>query len=115
MLIRARERPEVEAPEDDLVMRALVRSEDNVGLSLTHVRLSGAHRPIWTPRSTRVYYVLEGSARFTLGAAEPVVAKAGDVVIVPRGELYSFEGEIAYLVLNAPAYIEGDDHYEEVE
>ncbi|MCP9485696.1 MAG: hypothetical protein MSC30_07530 [Gaiellaceae bacterium MAG52_C11] len=113
MLIRAGERPEVEAPEDDLVLRAHVRVEDGVGLSLTHVRLSGTHRPLRTTRSARVYYVLEGSAHFTLGAAEPFVAKAGDVVIVPRGELYSLDGELTYLVLNAPAYVEGDDLYEE--
>lgn len=113
MLIRGAERSEVEAPEDDLFMRELVRYGDNAGLSLTHVRLAGTHRPLRTPRSTRVYYVLEGSASFTIGDAEPVVANAGDAVVVPRGERYSLEGELVYLVLNTPAYIEGDDIYEE--
>ncbi|MBA3348056.1 MAG: cupin domain-containing protein [Actinobacteria bacterium] len=113
MLIRAADRPEVDAPEDDLVMRALLRAADDAGLSLTHVRLSGAHRALRTLRSARVYYVLDGSARFSLGDDEPVVASAGDVVVVPRGELYLFEGELTYLVLNAPAYVEGDDLYEE--
>lgn len=113
MLVRAGERPEVEAPEDDLVMRALLRGEDGAGLSLTHVRLSGTHRPLRTRRSARVYYVLEGSARFMLGDAEPVVARTGDVIVVPCGEPYSLEGELAYLVLNAPPYADGDDVYEE--
>ena len=30
----------------------------------------------------------------------------GDVVVVPRGERYSLAGELTYLVLNAPAYVE---------
>lgn len=113
MLIRLGDRPEIAAPDDDLVMRGLLRAEDGAGLSLTHVRLDGAHRPLRTNRSARIYYVLDGSAHFRLGDAEPVLAGAGDVVVVPRGELYSLEGELTYLVLNAPAYEDGDDIYEE--
>ena len=62
MLIPAAEQPEIEAPEDDLTMRALLRAEHGAGLSLTSVRLAG---------------------------------------------------ELTYLVLNAPAYVEGDDVYDE--
>ncbi len=113
MLIRAGERPEVEARDDHLVMRALLRGEDGAGLSLTEVRLSGAHRPLRTLRSPRVYYVVEGSAAFRIGAAPSFVAAPGDVVVVPRGEVYSLEGEFTYLVLNAPPYADGDDLYEE--
>jgi mannose-6-phosphate isomerase-like protein (cupin superfamily) len=113
MLIRLGEQPEVEAPDDDLVMRALVRADHTGDLSVTHVRLQGAHRPLLTERSTRVYYVLEGSATFTVGDAEPFLAQAGDAVVVPRGKLYALEGDLTYLVLNGPAYVEGDDVYEE--
>ncbi len=113
MLVRAGERPEVEAPEDDLVMCALLRGEDGTGLSLTEVRLSGTHRPLRTLRSPRVYYVVDGSASFRIGDAEPVVAGRGDVVVIPRGEVYSLEGELTYLVLNAPPYADGDDVYVE--
>jgi len=113
MLIRSADRPELEAPADDLVMRALVRADDDAGLSLTHVRLSGRHRPLRTLRSTRTYYVLDGTADFVVGDSEPVHASAGDVVVVPRGERYSLAGELDYLVLNTPPYVEGDDVYEE--
>jgi mannose-6-phosphate isomerase-like protein (cupin superfamily) len=112
MLIRGRETPQVAVPEDDLVLRALVRGEDGAGLSITHVRLSGVHRPLRTLRSPRVYYVVEGSAAFRIGNEEPVVAGAGEVVVVPRGEVYSLAGELTYLVLNAPPYVDGDDVYE---
>jgi mannose-6-phosphate isomerase-like protein (cupin superfamily) len=112
MLIPATEQPEVEAPEDDLTMRALVRAEHEAGLSLTQVRLLGVHRPLRAPRSARVYYVVEGSASFTVGD-EQLVAGPGDVVVVPKGERYSLAGELTYLVLNAPAYTDGDDVYDE--
>lgn len=113
MLIRSTDRPELDAPEDDLVMRALLGAADDAGLSLTHVRLSGRHRPLRTLRSVRTYYVLDGSADFVVGDSEPVRAEAGDVVVVPRGERYSLVGELSYLVLNTPPYIEGDDLYDE--
>ena len=113
MLIRAGDRPEVEAPADDVIMRTLVTAEDDAGLSLTHVHLSGRHRPLRTLRSIRSYYVLDGSAEFVVGDAEPVQAGAGDVVVVPRGELYSLAGDLTYLVLNTPPYVEGDDLYDE--
>jgi mannose-6-phosphate isomerase-like protein (cupin superfamily) len=112
MLIPAAEQPEIQAPEEDLTMRALLRAEHEAGLSLTRVRLEGSHRPLHTDRSARVYYVLEGSASFTVGQEE-LVAGPGDVVVVPRGETYSLAGELTYLVLNAPAYREGDDVYDE--
>ncbi len=111
MLIRASQQPEITAPEDDLVMRRLVHAEHDAGVSVTHVRLAGIHRPLRTDRSTRVYYVLEGSARFVVGDRPPVVAHAGDVVVVPRSVRYGFEGELAYLAINAPPFVEGDDVY----
>jgi mannose-6-phosphate isomerase-like protein (cupin superfamily) len=111
MLIRAAEQPTIDAPEDDLTMSTLLRAEHAAGLSITHVRLSGTHRPLRAPRTVRVYYVLEGSASFMVGDEE-LAAGPGDVVVVPRGARYSLAGKLTYLVLNAPAYVEGDDVYE---
>ncbi len=112
MLIPAADQATIEAPDDDLTMSTLLRAEHGAGLSLTRVRLSGAHRPLRAPRTVRVYYVLEGTASFTVGDEE-LVAGPGDVVVVPRGERYSLAGELTYLVLNAPAYVEGDDVYDQ--
>lgn len=113
MLIRARDRRLVDAPEDDLVMCALLGASTTPDVSVTHVRLNGRHRPLRTHRSTRVYYVLEGSAEFGVGDEAPVRAEAGDLVVVPRGERYWLAGDLAYLVINTPAYVEGDDVYDE--
>jgi mannose-6-phosphate isomerase-like protein (cupin superfamily) len=101
--------PEVAAPEDAVVMRALVRGGD---VSVTWVRLEGRHRRLRTDRSTRVYYVLEGAATFVLGDDPPFELGKDDTVVVPRGTPYEFQGEMTYLVLNAPAYVEGDDVYD---
>jgi mannose-6-phosphate isomerase-like protein (cupin superfamily) len=105
--------PEVSAPDDALVMRALVRrAEHGDDVSVTWVRLDGRHRRLHTDRSTRVYYVLEGSASFRLGEEQEVEVVAGDTVVVRRGTSYEFEGAMTYLVINGPAFRDGDDVYD---
>ena len=112
MLLRADDQPLLEAPDDDLVMRPLLRAEHGAGVSITHVRLDGVHRMLRTDRSTRVYYVIEGSATFSVGDDAPILATDGDVVVIPPGARYGFEGSLVYLVVNAPAYVAGDDVYD---
>jgi mannose-6-phosphate isomerase-like protein (cupin superfamily) len=105
---------EVVDPHDRLVMRALVRrAEHGTGVSVTWVHLSGRHRRLRTDRSTRVYYVLDGSSSFVLGDCDSVELHRNDVVVVPRGTPYEFWGEMTYLVINAPAFVDGDDVYGE--
>jgi mannose-6-phosphate isomerase-like protein (cupin superfamily) len=104
--------PEVADPRDAVVMRALVRTaEHGPDVSLTWVRLDGPHRRLRTDRSTRVYYILDGNASFVLGDDPPFETGAGDVVVVPRGVPYAFEGSMTYLVVNGPAFVDGDDSY----
>jgi len=104
--------PEIADPRDAVVMRALVRAaEHGPDVSLTWVRLDGPHRRLRTDRSTRVYYVLDGNASFALGDDPPFETGAGDVVVVPRGVPYAFEGSMTYLVVNGPAFVDGDDIY----
>jgi len=112
MLIRRAQVPEVAEPENALMLRELVRSEETSGdVSVTWVRLSGRHRRLRSVRSTRVYYVLTGSARFAVRDEEPVEAHAGDAVVIPRGAAYEIEGELTYLVVNGPGFVVGDDQY----
>ena len=112
MLIRRSEVPEVVEPENALVLRELVRSEETSGdVSVTWVRLSGRHRRLRSIRSTRIYYVLTGSARFTVGDEQPVEGHAGDAVVIPRGTAYELEGDFTYLVVNGPGFVMGDDEY----
>jgi mannose-6-phosphate isomerase-like protein (cupin superfamily) len=106
--------PELSAPEDALVMRAIVRRpEHGADLSVTRVRLEGRHRRLRTDRSTRVYHVVDGEATFVLGDGDPFAIGAGDTVVVPRGVFYELWGAITYLVINGPAFAEGDDVYED--
>jgi mannose-6-phosphate isomerase-like protein (cupin superfamily) len=110
MRISPRDVAEISAPQDMLVMRALVRGGD---VSVTWVRLDGRHRRLRTDRSTRVYYVLDGSATFVLGDDLPFEIAKDDAVVVPCGVPYEFWGEMTYLVINGPAFVDGDDVYEE--
>jgi mannose-6-phosphate isomerase-like protein (cupin superfamily) len=111
VLIRREDTTEVSAPLDSVVMRRLVTAAHGAETSVTWVRLAGPHRRLRTDRSVRVYYVIEGSADFVLGEEPAVEARAGDVVVVPRGVPYEFEGHMTYLVINAPAFVDGDDVY----
>jgi L-gulonate 3-dehydrogenase len=111
-IVRHDEAAEIAVAEDALAMRQLVTAAHEAGMSVTWVELAGRHRRLRTERSTRVYYVLRGSATFVLGDGPRLEAKEGDAVVVPRGTSYEFEGEMTYLVLNAPAFVEGDDIYE---
>src|SRR5262249_22257871 len=112
MLIRRAQVPEVAEPENALMLRELVGSEATSGdVSATWVRLSGRHRRLRSVRSTRIYYVLTGSARFAVGDEESVEAHAGDAVVIPRGAAYEIEGNLTYLVVNGPGFVVGDDQY----
>lgn len=112
MRIRPDEVPEVSEPENHLTARPLVSAAAHgPDISVTWVRLRGRHRRLRTDRSTRVYYVLEGSASFRLGDGEPFAVAAGDTIVVPRATPYDFAGDVDYLVMNGPAFADGDDVY----
>jgi 3-hydroxyacyl-CoA dehydrogenase/mannose-6-phosphate isomerase-like protein (cupin superfamily) len=111
--VRHDEAAEIGVADDALAMRPLVTAAHEAGMSVTWVELAGRHRRLRSDRSTRVYYILRGSATFVLGDEPKVDARERDVVVVPRGTSYEFEGDVTYLVLNAPAFVEGDDIYDE--
>lgn len=101
-------------PRDHVAIRKLVSAAAHgPDISVTWVELSGRHRRLRTDRSTRVYYVLDGSASFQLGDEPAFGIEAGDTVVVPRGVPYEFSGEMTYLVMNGPAFVDGDDVYDE--
>jgi mannose-6-phosphate isomerase-like protein (cupin superfamily) len=112
--VRLEDQPQTVEPLNNAVVRSLVSADaDGSDISVTWVRLAGRHRRLRTDRSTRVYHVLHGRATFQLGAEPPFEIETGDTVVVPRGVAYDFAGEMTYLVMNGPAFTEGDDVYEE--
>ncbi len=102
----------VAEPSNDLNLRALVTApEFGPDVSVTWVQLAGHHRRLRTDRSTRVYAVLAGSVEVQIGDDAPVTVGAGEVVVVPRGHPYELDGVCTYLVINSPAFVDGDDVY----
>jgi mannose-6-phosphate isomerase-like protein (cupin superfamily) len=97
----------VDEPDNHLSLAALVHGED---LSATWVRIDGRHRRLRTQASTRLYVVLEGTLSVE-DADGAVTVAAGEVATIPRGVAYALEGRATYLVINAPAFAEGDDEY----
>jgi mannose-6-phosphate isomerase-like protein (cupin superfamily) len=108
MLIRPDDIPEIDEPSNDLVMRKLVSGGD---LSVTWVRIDGTHRRLRTDASTRLYYFVDGDGWFEFGEEPRLELRSGDVVVVPRGTPYALGGTLTYLVINGPAFREGDDVY----
>jgi mannose-6-phosphate isomerase-like protein (cupin superfamily) len=112
--IRLEDQPQKAEPLNDAVVRPLVSADAHgPDISATWVRLGGRHRRLRTDHSTRVYHVLDGRATFQVGEEPPFEIETGDTVVVPRGAPYEFAGEMTYLVMNGPAFVEGDDVYEE--
>ncbi len=110
MIIRARD-VDVETEADNaLSFRRMVRRDWHGPLiSLTWIRLDGRHQRIVCHESDRVYYIIEGAATFEIGDRPAESVGAGDVVFLPRGTPYAFEGDVTYLVMNGPAFRPGSD------
>jgi quercetin dioxygenase-like cupin family protein len=102
----------VHEPGNGLSMRALVTARTGDGsLSVTQVDLDGVHRRLRSRRTTRTYYVLEGSFSFEVELDPARDVLAGEVLVLPPGTAYGFAGRGRYLVLNTPAFQDGDDEY----
>ncbi|MDT4933948.1 MAG: hypothetical protein QOK11_1840 [Pseudonocardiales bacterium] len=99
-------------PDNDLLLRQLVTApHSGADISVTWVQLAGGHRRLRTARSTRVYAVLSGSVTMQIGDESPERVDAGQLLVVPRDLPYELAGVGTYLVVNAPAYVVGDDVY----
>jgi mannose-6-phosphate isomerase-like protein (cupin superfamily) len=99
-------------PANELHLQQLVtRAEFGPDVSVSWVQIAGRHRRLRTATSTRVYIVMTGALTIQLGVEDPVPARAGEVVVVPRGTPYELSGTATYLVVNAPAFTDGDDEY----
>ena len=108
---RAAAQPTVEEPDNDLLLRSLLGSDDSAAdLSVTWVELAGHHRRLVTEASTRLYLVVEGDGTITVDE-EVLEVGRGDLVVIPSGMPYHLDGELTYVVMNQPGFREGDDRY----
>ena len=102
----------VTEPANALRLRTLVTAEEfGPDVSVTWVQIAGRHRRLRTERSVRVYAVLSGVLRFQVGDEESVLVSSGELIVIPRATPYELAGTGGYLVINAPAFADGDDHY----
>jgi mannose-6-phosphate isomerase-like protein (cupin superfamily) len=111
MIVHLEDLPQEAQPERSLVLRrAITAGEHSPALSVTWVSITGHHDRVVNHESDRVYYVIEGSGRFQVGASAPADGvTAGDFVFIPHGTPYEFEGDMRYLVMNGPAFRAGSD------
>lgn len=99
-------------PQNDLVGRALVgRMNGSEDASVTWIRLDGHHRRLRSGKTTRIYYVLSGSFVFDVEPDCRISAGRDHTVVLDPSTAYSLSGTGEYLVINAPAFTEGDDQY----
>lgn len=103
---------EIHESSNDLTYWKLVHAEvDGGDLSVTSVEIAGKHRRLKTDASTRVYYILSGDFVFSIQDEEPIYASNNDVLVVYPSSEYEFVGTGKYLVINGPAFRDGDDQY----
>ena len=55
--------------------------------------------------------MLSGVLTFQVDDEEPVRVSSGELIVIPRDAPYELAGTGSYLVVNAPAFVEGDDGY----
>ena len=79
-------------------------------ISVTLVDIDGEHLELRTDASSRLYVILDGDFTFTIEGSTFSAGKS-DIILVSRGEVYSFSGKGQYLVINGPAFKSGDDIY----
>ena len=111
-VIRLGDADVVAEPANALRLRALVTFEEfGPDVSVTWVQIAGRHRRLRSERSARVYAVLSGVLTFQVGDDEPAQVASGELIVIPRAAPYELAGTGSYLVVNAPAFVDGDDHY----
>lgn len=110
MIIKLQDLPDINQPPRPLRMKKVINSTQHSDLiSLTWVEIWGRHEKVVCDRSDRVYYIISGDAVFEVGDEPPGDVTAGDVVFIPRGISYVFEGNMTYVVMNGPGFLEGSD------
>jgi mannose-6-phosphate isomerase-like protein (cupin superfamily) len=110
LIIHLSDVPETISAANPLVMRAAItRDAHSQHISVTWVRIHGHHGKMVCNVSDRVYYIINGHGRFDIDGEQPGDVGLGDLVLIPSGVPYVFDGEMDYLVMNGPAFVPGSD------
>jgi mannose-6-phosphate isomerase-like protein (cupin superfamily) len=111
MIIRGNEVAEVAQEGRPLALKRVVNVDEHTPqISVTWARLWGHHDRVVNEISDRVYFIIEGEARFQVGDDAPIeTVEAGDFVFIPQSVPYEFDGMMRYIVMNGPAYRTASD------
>ena len=108
MIIKFSDTPTDTQGERPLVLKRIINRSHSDLISLTWVSLYGRHEKVVNDISDRVYYIVDGEAEFVVGEERGSVS-GGDVVLIPKGVPYVFEGHMTYVVMNGPGYVPDSD------
>lgn len=98
-------------PDNHIRFKQLITAlQHGPDISVTLVDIDGEHLELRTDASSRLYVLLKGEFTFTIEGSTFSASKE-DVILIARGETYSFSGKGKYLVINSPAFKSGDDIY----
>jgi hypothetical protein len=104
--------PKILEPENSLNLKTLLNSvKSDAAISVTEVEISGEHQRLRTNSILRTYYLVSGSLEFNIDGESGIAMKVGDVLTLKQGCEYSLKGSAKYLVINTPAFKDGDDTY----
>ncbi|MEJ6626866.1 MAG: hypothetical protein QNL32_03280 [Actinomycetes bacterium] len=111
-LISNQATPVIPEPENSLKLKTLLNSMKSDGaISVTEVEISGEHRRLKTNSILRTYYLLSGSLEFEIDGEPGINMQVGDILTLKQDCEYSLKGSAKYLVINTPAFKDGDDTY----
>jgi hypothetical protein len=111
-LISNQSTPKILEPENSLELKTLLNSaKSNSAISVTEVEISGEHRRLRTNSILRTYYLVSGSLEFEVDGKTGIFLNPGDLLTLKQGCEYSLKGYAKYLVMNTPAFKDGDDTY----
>ncbi len=110
MIIKGQDVKEVPQEGRPLVLKRVINREEHTDrISVTWVRIWGHHEKIVSDLCDRVYYIISGEGVFQVEEEAEGRVSAGDFVFIPRGTPYVFDGQMTYIVMNGPAFVQGSD------
>ncbi len=77
--------------------------DDFRNASAAYFEISGTHGRTKSKISDRIYLVLDGSGKFTIGE-KTIQVKKMDVIIVPKNTPYDYKGKMKLYLVHSPAF-----------
>ena len=88
---------------DNIEIRNYITKDMSSSFSLAVSKLNGLHPRTMNVVSDRAYYIIEGKGTVIVADEENTV-QAGDAVYIPKNTPHSIEGQLTYVLLNAPSF-----------